>query len=39
MSAVAVDTHTIVWYLTDDPRLSAKAAAALNQATLDGEWW
>ena len=37
MSAVAVDTHAIVWYLAGDPRLSAKAAAALDQATADGE--
>ena len=37
MSAVAVDTHAIVWYLSADTRLSAKAAAALDQATADGE--
>jgi PIN domain nuclease of toxin-antitoxin system len=34
MAAVAVDTHAIIWYLTGDPRLSAKAAAALDGATL-----
>jgi len=33
MAAVAVDTHAIVWYLTADSRLSAKAAAALDGAT------
>ncbi len=37
MPAVAVDTHAIVWYLTVDPRLSAKAATALDRATADGE--
>ena len=37
MSAVAVDTHTIVWYLAGDPRLSARAAATLDQATNEGE--
>jgi PIN domain nuclease of toxin-antitoxin system len=37
MSAVAVDTHSIVWYLTSDARLSANAVAALDQATSNGE--
>ena len=37
MSAVVVDTHTIVWYLSNDPRLSATAAAALDRATAEGE--
>ena len=37
MPAVVVDTHTIVWYLSNDPRLSAKAIAALDQATLEGD--
>jgi PIN domain nuclease of toxin-antitoxin system len=37
MAAVAVDTHAIIWYLTGDPRLSAKAAAALDGATAMGE--
>jgi PIN domain nuclease of toxin-antitoxin system len=37
MPAVAVDTHAIVWYLAGDERLSAKAAAALDLATADGE--
>lgn len=32
-----MDTHAIVWYLAGDPRLSGKAAAALDQATADGE--
>lgn len=37
MSAVAVDTHAIVWYLNDDGHLSYAAAAALDQATAGGE--
>ena len=37
MSAVVVDTHTIVWYLSLDSRLSAVAAAALDSATAAGE--
>ena len=37
MPAVAVDTHSIVWYLSADPRLSAKAAEALDTATSAGE--
>ena len=37
MPAVAVDTHAIVWYLAGDPRLSARAAAALDLATSEGE--
>jgi PIN domain nuclease of toxin-antitoxin system len=37
MSAVVVDTHTIVWYLSTDPRLSQHAAEALDSATATGE--
>ncbi|MCC6537403.1 MAG: PIN domain-containing protein [Bryobacterales bacterium] len=37
MPALAVDTHAIVWYLAGDPRLSATATAALDQATAEGE--
>jgi len=37
MSAVAVDTHAIVWYLSADPRLSANAAGALDSATAAGD--
>ncbi len=36
MSSVVVDTHTIVWYLAGDPRLSHKAAAALDEAASKG---
>jgi PIN domain nuclease of toxin-antitoxin system len=37
MPAVVVDTHTIVWYLSADSRLSANAADALDSATAAGE--
>jgi PIN domain nuclease of toxin-antitoxin system len=37
MPGVAVDTHAIVWYLSGDPRLSAKAQEALDSATAAGE--
>ena len=37
MAAIAVDTHAIVWYLSLDPRLSARAAEALDMATLVGD--
>lgn len=37
MSAVVVDTHTIVGYLSGDLRLSARAADALESATAAGE--
>ena len=36
MPALAVDTHAILWYLTADPRLSSRAAKALEQATFEG---
>jgi PIN domain nuclease of toxin-antitoxin system len=37
MPAIAVDSHSIVWYLSADPRLSPKAADALDSATEAGE--
>jgi PIN domain nuclease of toxin-antitoxin system len=37
VSAVVVDTHTILWYLSADPRLSENATAALDNATASGE--
>ena len=37
MSAVVVETHTVVWYLSADARLSASAAHALDSATDAGE--
>lgn len=36
-SAVVADTHTVLWYLADDPRLSVRASDALDRATADGE--
>lgn len=38
MFAVAVDTHAIVWYLSGDGQLSPRAMAALDSATLDGDF-
>lgn len=37
MPAVVVDTHAIVWYPLSDPRLSLRAADALDSATAGGE--
>jgi PIN domain nuclease of toxin-antitoxin system len=37
MPAVVVDTHTIIWYLSADPRLSANAVDTLDAATAAGE--
>ena len=38
MPAVAVDTHAIVWFLSSDPQLPARAAGALDSATEAGEF-
>jgi PIN domain nuclease of toxin-antitoxin system len=38
MPAVAVDTHAIVWYLSADAQLSARAPAVLDAATEAGEF-
>jgi len=35
-SGLVVDTHSVLWYLADDPRLSARAVAALDATTIDG---
>ena len=37
MPGIVVDTHAIVWYLQDDPRLSTKATDALDAATAAGD--
>ena len=37
MPGLVVDTHSIVWYLAGDRRLSARAADALDLATAGGE--
>ena len=37
MSAVVADTHTVLWYLSADPKLSIRAKAAMDGATGEGE--
>ena len=37
MSAVVADTHTVLWYLSADPRLSGRAKKAMDAATAEGE--
>ncbi|BAY43615.1 PilT protein domain protein [Scytonema sp. HK-05] len=37
MVAVVADTHTIVWYLRELPRLSEAALAVLDGATAAGD--
>jgi len=37
MPGVVADTHTIVWYLSKDSRLSSGAHAALTAATTGGD--
>lgn len=34
--AIVVDTHAIVWYLSEPERLSATALAAFDQAARSG---
>ena len=34
---MVADTHALVWYLLDQPRLSADALAALEQAVSSGD--
>lgn len=34
---IAVDTHALIWYLRDSPRLSDAAGAALDEAVENGE--
>ncbi len=36
MSAVVVDTHTLIWYTSRDPRRSTTARAALVNAEQTG---
>ena len=36
MSALVVDTHTLVWYIANDARLSQTAAAALDAVSVGG---
>ena len=37
MSAVVADTHTVLWYLSADPRFSVWAREAMEQATDEGD--
>jgi len=37
MPGVVTDTHTIVWYLSRDSRLSLTAHEALTKATTRGD--
>ncbi len=37
MPALVADTHAIIWYLADDPRLSPTAATALDRASASGD--
>jgi PIN domain nuclease of toxin-antitoxin system len=34
---LVVDTHAALWYLADDPALSARAATALDATTIAGQ--
>jgi PIN domain nuclease of toxin-antitoxin system len=36
MPQYVADTHSIVWYFTDDPQLSEKALNAFDQTTENG---
>src|SRR5947209_5373821 len=36
MITAVADTHAIIWYLTDDPRLSANANRAMETADKNG---
>jgi PIN domain nuclease of toxin-antitoxin system len=37
MSAIVLDTHAAVWYLTNNPKLSKVAAQALDGASASGD--
>lgn len=37
MSAIVSDTHALVWYLNNSPRLSPAAGLAFEQAQTSGE--
>jgi PIN domain nuclease of toxin-antitoxin system len=37
MLRAVVDTHAVIWYLYDDPRLSAPARAVLEDAAVQGD--
>lgn len=37
MPAVVADTHAAIWYLSDSPRLSARAGSAMDEASAGGD--
>ena len=37
MLRAIADTHAVIWYLFDDPRLSARAGAIIDDAAADGD--
>ena len=37
MSACVADTHAVIWYLSNDPRLSAAGLAAMKDAAVNGD--
>jgi PIN domain nuclease of toxin-antitoxin system len=37
MQRAIIDTHALIWYLYDDPRLSERARALIESAVLDGD--
>ena len=37
MPSLVLDTHSLIWYTTADPRLSPKAKAALAQSAGSGD--
>lgn len=37
MTAVVADTHTVIWYLQNSPRLSTTALITLDSATQSGD--
>lgn len=37
MTSVVGDTHSLIWYLMDDPRLSEAAGQAFDEATAVGQ--
>jgi PIN domain nuclease of toxin-antitoxin system len=37
MSAIVSDTHALVWYLNNSPRLSLAAGLAFEQAQTSGD--
>ena len=37
MASIVADTHAAVWYLSNDPRLSRAAGAAMDAVTAAGD--